>query len=130
MDNALTHLNKKFLNIRAGKASPSMVSAVMVDYYGTPTPLNQVSNVSTPDGMTISIQPWEKSMTQPIETAIINSNLEETPLETKTYGILYKMPINKFNLFVKNKYGNVKFTNKYNYFLKNIDVIDISLLIQ
>ena len=47
---------------------------------------------------------------------IINSNLEETPLETKTYGILYKMPINKFNLFVKNKYGNVKFTNKYNYF--------------
>jgi hypothetical protein len=62
---------------------------------------------------------------------IINSNLEETPLETKTYGILYKMPINKFNLFVKNKYGNVKFTNKYNYFLKNIDVIDnINLHIQ
>ena len=70
MDNGLTHLEKKLLNIRAGKASPSMVAQCMVDYYGTPTPLNQVSNVSTPDGMTISIQPWEKSLIPEIEKGI------------------------------------------------------------
>jgi ribosome recycling factor len=58
MKNALQHLEKKLVNIRAGKASPSMVGSVMVDYYGSPTPLNQVANVSTPDGMTITIQPW------------------------------------------------------------------------
>ena len=59
MGNALKHLEKELVNIRAGKASPSMVGSVMVDYYGSPTPLSQVANVSTPDGMTISIQPWK-----------------------------------------------------------------------
>ena len=55
MDNAMAHLEKRLVTIRAGKASPSMLTSVMVDYYGSPTPLNQVANVNTPDGMTISI---------------------------------------------------------------------------
>ena len=75
MDGAITHLSKRLLTIRAGKASPAMIQGVMVDYYGSPTPLSQVDNVNTPDGRTISIQPWEKSIIADIERAIINSNL-------------------------------------------------------
>ena len=60
MDAALKHLEKQLVNIRAGKASPAMLGSVMVDYYGSQTPLNQVANVNTPDGRTISVQPWEK----------------------------------------------------------------------
>ena len=70
MEAALEHLEKQLQKIRAGKASPVMLSGVMVDYYGSMTPLAQVANVNTLDGRTIAIQPWEKSMTQPIETAI------------------------------------------------------------
>ena len=80
MDNAIMHLEKEFVNIRAGKASPSMLGSVMVDYYGSLTPLNQVSNVNTPDGMTISVQPWEKSMLQEIERAIMAANLGFNPM--------------------------------------------------
>lgn len=80
MENSLLHLEKAFVNIRAGKASPSMLGSVMVDYYGTQTPLNQVSNVNTPDGRTISVQPWEKSMLQEIERAIFAANLGFTPM--------------------------------------------------
>ena len=79
MDNALRHLEKKLVNIRAGKASPSMMGGVMVDYYGTPTPLSQVANVNTPDGMTITIQPWEKSLIQEIERGIQIANLGFNP---------------------------------------------------
>ena len=79
MDNALRHLEKKLTNIRAGKASPSMVASVMVDYYGTPTPLSQVANVNTPDGMTITIQPWEKSLIPEIERGIHTANLGFNP---------------------------------------------------
>lgn len=57
---SLKFLEKQLMNIRAGKASPGMVGGVMVDYYGTPTPLSQVANINTPDGRTLSIQPWEK----------------------------------------------------------------------
>ena len=70
MVNALKHLEKQFVNIRAGKASPSMLGSVMVDYYGSQTPLAQVANVNTPDGRTITVQPWEKSMLQEIERSI------------------------------------------------------------
>lgn len=80
MDNAITHLKKQFLNIRAGKASPAMLGSVMVDYYGTQTPLNQVANVNTPDGRTISVQPWEKSMLQEIERGIAYANLGFNPM--------------------------------------------------
>lgn len=80
MGNAIKHLEKKLVNIRAGKASPAMVSGVMVEYYGNPTPLHQVANVNTPDGMTISIQPWEKSLIPDIEKAIMVANLGFNPM--------------------------------------------------
>ena len=79
MEHSITHLNAELLKIRAGKASATMVDSVSVDYYGTNTPLNQVSNINTPDPRTISIQPWEKSMLEIIERAIINSNLGLNP---------------------------------------------------
>lgn len=79
MDKSIKHLENALSKIRAGKASPAMLDGVMVDYYGSQTPLNQVSNVNTPDARTISIQPWEKSMLEPIERAIINANLGLNP---------------------------------------------------
>jgi len=79
MDKAVKHLEKQFVNIRAGKASPSMVGSVKVAYYGNPTPLSQVANVSTPDGMTISITPWEKGLIQEIEKGIQLANLGFNP---------------------------------------------------
>ena len=80
MEKALSHLEKQFVNIRAGKASPSMLGSVNVDYYGTQTPLSQVANVNTPDGRTITIQPWEKSMLQEIEQAIMVANMGFNPM--------------------------------------------------
>lgn len=80
MNNAIAHLEKELRSIRAGKASPSMLGTVMVDYYGAQTPLGQVANVNTPDARTLSIQPWEKSMLQPIEKAIQIANLGLNPM--------------------------------------------------
>lgn len=80
MVNALKHLEKQFINIRAGKASPAMLGSVMVDYYGAQTPLAQVANVNTPDGRTITAQPWEKAMLQEIERAIMIANLGFNPM--------------------------------------------------
>lgn len=80
MDAALKHLEKQFVNIRAGKASPAMLGSVMVNYYGSQTPLNQVSNVNTPDGRTITVQPWEKGMLQEIEKGIQLANLGFNPM--------------------------------------------------
>lgn len=80
MQNAIVHLEKQLVNIRAGKASPAMLGSVMVDYYGSQTPLNQVANVNTPDGRTISVQPWEKSMLQEIERGIMLANLGFNPM--------------------------------------------------
>lgn len=80
MDAALKHLEKQLVNIRAGKASPAMLGSVMVDYYGSQTPLNQVANVNTPDGRTITVQPWEKTMLQEIERAIMIANLGFNPM--------------------------------------------------
>lgn len=79
MDSAIAHLDHELAHIRAGKANPRMIESVMVDYYGVPTALPKVSNVSTPDARTIAIQPWEKKMIQAIERAIINSNLGFNP---------------------------------------------------
>lgn len=93
MDNALKHLAKKFVNIRAGKATPSMVSSVMVDYYGTPTPIHQVANVSTPDGMTISIQPWEKSLIPEIEKGIHLANIGFNPMNNGESVIINVPPL-------------------------------------
>ena len=80
MDNALKHLEKQFVNIRAGKASPAMLGSVMVDYYGSQTPLSQVANVNTPDGRTITVQPWEKNMLQEIERGIAYANIGFNPM--------------------------------------------------
>ena len=80
MNGSLAHLEKEFLNIRAGKASPAMLGGVKVDYYGAATPLSQVANINTPDARTITVQPWEKSMLQPIEKAIIIANIGFNPM--------------------------------------------------
>ncbi|KAB1068105.1 ribosome recycling factor [Tamlana haliotis] len=80
MENAISHLEKQFINIRAGKASPAMLGSVMVDYYGSQTPLSQVANVNTPDGRTITVQPWEKGMLQEIERGIAYANLGFNPM--------------------------------------------------
>jgi ribosome recycling factor len=79
MDAAVKHLDHAFQRIRAGRASTAMVQDVMVEYYGAPTPINQVANVSVPDAMTISIQPWDRTAIGAIEKAIINSNLGFAP---------------------------------------------------
>lgn len=79
MDKAIDHLIEEFKKIRAGKANPAMLNGLMVEYYGSPTPLNQVANISATDSRTISIQPWEKSMISPIERAIFEANLGVTP---------------------------------------------------
>ena len=80
MQNSILHLEKELLNIRAGKANPSMISSVLVEYYGSLTPISQVSNINTPDAQTISIQPWEKDKLQDIEKAILTSNLGFNPM--------------------------------------------------
>ena len=80
MDESVKYLEKELLNIRAGKANPNMLSSIKVEYYGILTPLNQISNINTPDSQTISIQPWEKDKLQDIEKAIIDSNLGFNPM--------------------------------------------------
>ncbi|MFD1551317.1 ribosome recycling factor [Putridiphycobacter roseus] len=76
---AIEHLSESLVKIRAGKASPSMVNGVSVDYYGSMTPLSQVANVSTLDARTISVQPWEKAMLDEISRGITNANLGLNP---------------------------------------------------
>jgi ribosome recycling factor len=80
MSNAIEHLIKELRTIRAGQATPAMLTNVMVDYYGALTPLSQIANVNTPDPRTISVQPWEKNMLQPIEKAIQVANLGFNPM--------------------------------------------------
>ena len=82
MSNSVGHLEKTFLNIRAGKASPQMLGGVFVDYYGSQTPLSQVANVNVPDARTITVTPWEKSMLQPIEKAIMVADRKSTRLNS------------------------------------------------
>ena len=80
MHDSLEHLAQELKKIRAGKASPAVLDGLMVEYYGTPTALKQVANVSTSDARTLVIQPWEKTMLAPIERAIFNANLGFTPM--------------------------------------------------
>ncbi len=79
MEKALDHLDHELQKIRTGKASTSLVADLLVDYYGTPTPLPQIANLSVTDARTIAIQPWERNMLGPIERVIINSNIGITP---------------------------------------------------
>ena len=92
MQLALNHLEKEMLNIRAGKANPIMLSGVKVDYYGTPTPLSQVANINSPDGRTLTVQPWEKSMLAEIEKAILIANLGFNPMNNGE-SIIINIPI-------------------------------------
>jgi ribosome recycling factor len=79
MTKALNHLEAELVKIRAGKASPNMIDGIMAEYYGNPTPISQVANISVLDARTISVQPWEKNMLQPIERAIIMANIGINP---------------------------------------------------
>ncbi len=79
MNKAISHLESELAKIRAGKASPSMLDGINVDYYGNPTPLNQAANITVLDARTISIQPWEKTMLAPIEKGIMAANIGITP---------------------------------------------------
>jgi ribosome recycling factor len=79
MKKAIDHLEVEVSKIRAGKASPQIVDSIVVEYYGNPTPINQVANVTVPDARTVSIQPWEKNMLAPIERAIMAANIGITP---------------------------------------------------
>lgn len=79
MEDSIKHLKGELVKVRTGKASPAMLDGLMVEYYGNPTPLNQVSNISTSDAKTIVIQPWEKTMLGPIEKSIFEANLGLTP---------------------------------------------------
>jgi len=93
MDGGISHLEKALVKIRAGKASPMMLSTVMVEYYGSKTPLSQVANVNTPDARTISVQPWEKSLLSEIETAIMNANLGFNPMNNGEMIIINVPPL-------------------------------------
>lgn len=79
MEKAIHHVNFSFSKIRAGKATPAMLDGIFVEYYGNPTPINQVSSVNTPDARSIIIKPWEKNIIPDIEKAIINSDIGLNP---------------------------------------------------
>jgi ribosome recycling factor len=79
MRKAISHLEVELTRIRAGKANPQILDGISVEYYGSPTPLNQVANITVADARTLSIQPWEKNMMAPIEKAIMASNIGLTP---------------------------------------------------
>lgn len=93
MQNAIKHLEKQLLNIRAGKASPAMLGSVMVEYYGTKTPLNQVANINTPDARTISIQPFERGTIPNIEKGIMVANLGFNPMNNGESVIINVPPL-------------------------------------
>lgn len=80
MEKALASLDKEFTKLRTGRASTSLVEAIKVDYYGTPTPINQVASVAVPDSRTVTIQPWDKGAFPLVEKAILKSDLGLTPM--------------------------------------------------
>ncbi len=93
MSAAIAHLEKSFLNIRAGKASPAMLGSVFVDYYGSQTPLNQVAKISIPDARTITVQPFEKNLLHTIEKAIMIANLGFNPMNNGDVVIISVPPL-------------------------------------
>ena len=93
MDAAIEHLQQELVKVRTGKASAAMLGGIVVSYYGSPTPLNQVSNISASDSRTLNIQPWEKNMLGPIEKAIFEANLGITPQNNGEMVILNIPPL-------------------------------------
>ena len=79
MRKSIAHLEAELAKVRAGKATPQMLDGLVVDYYGNPTPINQVGNISVVDARTLTIQPWERNMLQPIERSILQANIGITP---------------------------------------------------
>src|SRR3989304_1677970 len=94
MNKAVEVGREEFVKIRTGQTTKALLDGVKVDYYGAMTPLKQIANVSTPDAHTISVQPWEKGMIQPIEKAILNANLGLNPA---TDGTVIRVPIPPLN---------------------------------
>jgi ribosome recycling factor len=92
MEKSISHLNLELGKIRAGRANPSMLDSVKVEYYGSLTPLSQIGNVSTLDSRTLTIQPWEKPMLDEITKAIINANLGLNP-QNNGEVILISVPV-------------------------------------
>ncbi len=93
MQKAIGFLETELIKIRAGKANPNMLDGIMVDYYGSPTPINQVANINIMDARTISIQPWEKKTLQQIERAIIAANIGMNPQNDGVNIRLYLPPL-------------------------------------
>jgi len=93
MKKAIGHLETELTKIRAGKATPQMLDGIMVDYYGSPMPINQVANISAMDARTLSIQPWEKNMLQPIEKAIIAANMGINPQNDGSFIRMFLPPL-------------------------------------
>ncbi|HNB82204.1 MAG TPA: ribosome recycling factor [Chitinophagaceae bacterium] len=93
MSKAIQHLEAEILKIRAGKATPSLVDGIVVEYYGSPTPVNQVANVSVADARTLTIQPFEKNMLAPVERAIMAANIGITPQNDGTIIRLFLPPL-------------------------------------
>lgn len=79
MEKSIKHLESELIKIRAGKANPHMLDGIVVNYYGVQTPLNQVANIGTPDPRTLAIQPWDRSMIETIEKAIMQANIGLNP---------------------------------------------------
>jgi|SRR5690348_5825171 ribosome recycling factor len=93
MKKAIDHFESELIKIRAGKATPNIVDGIVVDYYGNPTPINQVGNINIMDSRTLTIQPWEKNMLQPIERAIIAANIGINPQNDGNLIRLYLPPL-------------------------------------
>jgi ribosome recycling factor len=93
MQKAISHLETELIKIRAGKANPQMLDGIVVDYYGSPTPIGQVGNINAMDARTLSIQPWEKNMLQPIERAIIAANIGINPQNDGSFIRLFLPPL-------------------------------------
>ena len=93
MKKAISHLEAELVKIRAGKANPNMLDGIVAEYYGSPTPISQIANISVLDVRTISVQPWERNMLQPIERAIIASNIGINPQNDGNFIRLFLPPL-------------------------------------
>ncbi|MBN9296917.1 MAG: ribosome recycling factor [Filimonas sp.] len=112
MKKAINHLEGELLKIRAGKASPAMLEGITVEYYGAPTPISQVANISVLDVRTISIQPWEKKMLGAIEKSIMMANIGITPQNDGVQIRLFMPPLTEERRkeFVKKAAGEAEFS--------------------
>ena len=108
MQKSMEHLDKELTKIRAGKANPSMVGSVMVDYYGSMTPITQVANIGSLDGRTLTVQPWEKGILGEVNRGIINSNLGLTPQDNGEMLIINVPPLTEERRKQMTKYAKAE----------------------